>query len=145
MAQERLIWRPNVIPPDVWEAMTREDQIGWWKSRPEELPKSKRHMNEAIAQYNKGFLTVDDFVCLVCKLAVPGEVEEFVSACPAELISALKESLANYGDDENTWPRTFHSACYAPWETPQEIEESARQEQQRIWDGVRLLKKWAKN
>jgi len=99
-------------------------------------------MKEAISLYNKGVITVGGFVCLVYELAAPAEIEEFLSACPADLLSALKESLASYGEDESTWPRTFCIASYAPWVTPEEIEESRRREQQRIWDGVRLLKRW---
>ncbi len=142
MEREQLIWRPNAIPPEVWEGMNRQDQIAWWESQSKEPPKPKRHMKGAISHYNKGIITVDGFVCLVCKLAAPDEIEEFVSACPTDLLSALKESLASYGEDESRWPRTFFSANYAPWVTPEEIEESRRQEQQQIWDGVRLLKKW---
>jgi hypothetical protein len=98
-------------------------------------------MKEAISVYNKGVLTAGGFVSVVYMLAAPGEIEEFVRACPADLLSLLKESLADYGEDESTWPRTFCIASYAPWVTPEEIEESRRQEQQRIWDGVRLLRK----
>ena len=141
MTQERLIWRPNAIPPEVWEAMSREDQIASWKAQPKAPSQPKRRMKEAISQYKKGIITANEFVCLVYKLAAPDEIEEFVSACPVDFLSLLKESLASYGGDESTWPRTFHSACYPPWVTVEEIEESRRQEQQRIWDGVRLLKK----
>src|SRR5262249_55887154 len=144
MTQERLIWRPNAMPPAVWEAMSRDDQIAWWKAQPPAPRQPKRHMKEVIAQYNKGNITANEFVCLVCELAALDEIEEFVSACPADLLSILRESLASYGEDERTWPRTFYSACYAPWVTPEEIEESRRQEQERIWDGVRLLKKSGK-
>jgi hypothetical protein len=142
MTRERLIWRPNAVPLDVWEAMSREDQIAWWKAQPKALPQPKPRMKEAIPLYNKGMITVGGFVCLVCELAAPDEIEEFVTACPPDLLAALKESLASYGEDEGTWPRTFYSASYAPWVTPEEIEGSRRQEHQRIWDGVRLLKKW---
>ncbi|HEX3149719.1 MAG TPA: hypothetical protein VHR66_16710 [Gemmataceae bacterium] len=98
-------------------------------------------MKEAVSLYNEGVYTVSGFVCFVCKLAASDEIEEFVNTCPANLLAALNESLANYGEDENTWPRTFHSGCYAPWTTPEEIEESSRKRQQQIWDGVRILKK----
>jgi hypothetical protein len=98
-------------------------------------------MKQAISLYNKGIITVSGFVCLVYKLAAPDEIGEFLSACPADLLSKLKESLASYGADESAWPRTLYDACYAPWVTPEEIDESRREEQERIWDGVRLLKK----
>ena len=141
MTRERLIWRPNAVLLDVWEVMSREDQIAWWKAQPKPLPEPKRRMTEAITLYNKGFITAGDFVCLVYKLAAPDEIKEFVSACPADLLSKVKESLVSYGEDESAWPRNFYSASYAPWVTPEEIEESRQEEQQRIWDGVRLLKK----
>ena len=124
MTRERLIWRPNAVPPDVWEAMSREDQIAWWKAQPKAPSKPKRRMKDAITQDNKGIITIGEFVCLVYKLAAPDEIEEFVSACPAELLSKLKESLGSYGEDESAWPRTFYSACYAPRVRPEEIEES---------------------
>ena len=142
MTRKRLIWRPNSVPPDVWEAMSQEDQIAWWKAQPKEPPQPKRHMTEAISLYNKGLITLGEFVCLVYELAASDEIEEFVAACTPDLLAALKESLARYGDDESTWPRTFYSGCSAPWVPPEEIEESRRRAQQRIWDGARLLKKW---
>jgi hypothetical protein len=140
MMREQLIWRPNAVPLEVWEAMTREAQIAWWKSQSNEPPQPKRHMKEAISQYNKGIITLGEFVCVICKLAAQDEIEEVVRECPDDLLSALNDSLASYGEDESTWPRTCYIACDAPWVTPEEIESSRRQEQQQIWDGVRLLK-----
>jgi hypothetical protein len=144
MTRERLIWRPNALPPAVWEAMSREEQMAWWDSQAKPAPQLKRRMTEAISQYEKGVITAGEFVCLVYELAAPDEIDEFVSACPAELLGILKESLASYGEDESAWPRTFYIASYTPWVTPEGIEELWRQEQQRIWDGVRLLKKSGK-
>jgi hypothetical protein len=141
MTRERLIWRPNAIPPDVWETMSRDDQIAWWKAQ-EKPPEPKRHMKVAISMYEKGIVTLGEFVCLVYKLAAAEEIEEFMRLCPADMLATLKESLACYGDDEKTWPRFFSSACHAPWVTLEEIEESRRQERERIWDGVRLLKQY---
>jgi len=139
MSRERLIWRPNAIPLDVWEAMSREKQIAWWKAQ-EKPPGPKRHMKVAISMHRKGIITLGEFVCLVYQLAAAEEIEEFLKLCPADMLSTLKESLASFGDDEKTWPRFFGSANYAPWVTPEEIEESTRQLQERIGDGVRLLK-----
>lgn len=141
MTRERLIWRPNAIPLDVWEAMSREDQIAWWKAQ-EEPPEPKRHMKVAISMYKKGMITLCEFPGFAYKLAAPEEIEEFIRLCPADLLAALKESLTSYGDDETTWPRSFGSACYAPWVTPEEIEEFRRQDQERIWVGVRILKQY---
>jgi hypothetical protein len=141
MTRERLIWRPNAIPLDVWEAMSREDQIAWWKAQ-EKPPEPKRHMKVAISMYKKGLITLGGFVCLAYELAAAEEIEEFMRLCPADMLATLKESLATYRDDEKTWPRFFSSACYAPSVTPEEIEDSRRQEQERIWDGVRLLKQY---
>jgi hypothetical protein len=140
MTQERLIWRPNAVAPDVWEAMSQEAQVAWWKAQPKGPPRPKRRMTEAIAQYKRGIVTASAFVSVVYELAAPDEIEEFLAACPADLISVLKESLADYGEDEATWPRTYSSACYPPWLIPEEIEESRRHAQKQIWDGVRLLK-----
>ena len=141
MMREQLIWRPNAIPLDVWEAMSRDDQIAWWKAQ-EKPREPKRHMKVAISMYKKGFITLGEFVCLVYKLAAAEEIEEFMRLCPAEMLAALKESLTSYGDDEETWPRLIYGACYDPWVPPEEIEESRRQEQERIWAGVRLLKQY---
>jgi hypothetical protein len=141
MSRERLIWRPNAIAPNVWEGMSREEQIAWWKAQ-EKPPGPKRHMKVAISMYRKGIVTLGEFVCLVYELAVAEEIEEFMRLCPPDMLATLKESLASYGDDEKTWPRVIYSACYAPWVMPEEIEESRRQDQERIWDGVRLLKQY---
>ena len=112
MTRERLIWRPNAIPPDVWETMSRDDQIAWWKAQ-EKPPEPKRHMKVAISMYEKGIVTLGEFVCLVYKLAAAEEIEEFMRLCPPDMLATLKESLASYGDDEKTWPRVIYSACYA--------------------------------
>jgi hypothetical protein len=142
MTRERLIWRPNAIPLDVWQAMSREDQIDWWKAQPQAPAGPKPHMKGAIAQYKKGAITDGEFLGLVCKLAAPEEIDEFMRVCPADMLATLKEFLATYGEDEKTWPRTFYSACYFPWVTAEEIEESRRLQQKQIWDGLRILKKY---
>jgi len=127
MTRDHLIWRPNAIAPDDWEALTREEQIAWWKAQ-QKPPGLKRHMKEAIALYDEGNITLGDFISLVYKLAVPEEIEEFVRVCPPDMLAALKESLAIYGDDEKAWPRTYSIAAHFPWVTPEEIEKSKRQE-----------------
>jgi hypothetical protein len=99
-------------------------------------------MADAVALYDKGNNTVSEFVTRVLELAVPDEIEGFVRACPPELLAALRESLATYGEDEAAWPRTVRMASYFPWVTAEEIEESKRREQQTIWSGVRLLKEY---
>jgi hypothetical protein len=78
----------------------------------------------------------------VAQIAVPEETEEFVQHCPPELIEVLKGQLAEYGPDEWSWPRTFRMATYAPWVTAEEIRESERRQQEQIWTGVRILKKY---
>jgi hypothetical protein len=139
MTKERMIWRPNEIAPTAWEAMTREEQVNWWKSR--RVPASPQgHMADAVALYGEGNITQGEFITLVLQLAAPEEIEGFVRACPPALLAALRESLAAYGDEEAVWPRTYSMASYFPWVTAEEIEESRRREQEVIWRGVRLLK-----
>jgi len=139
MAKERLIWRPNEIAPRVWEAMSREDQIAWWKAQ-QQPSAPKLPMRALIGEYDEGNLTLSGFVCYVCQLAAVDEIDDFMRACPEDLLAELRNALAAYGDDENNWPRTFHIACHAPWVTDAEIVESQRREQERIWLGVKLLK-----
>jgi hypothetical protein len=141
VSKERLIYRPKEIPPDVWEAMPREEQIRWWKDH-QSPPRPKTHMKQAISQYGRGIITERMFSTVVAKLAVMEEIEEFVRECPPELMAVLKKDLAEYDADEAKWPRSFSIRCYAPWVTPEEIRDSQRREQERIWDGVRLLKKY---
>jgi hypothetical protein len=99
-------------------------------------------MAEAVALYDEGNITEGEFVTLVLRLAAPEEIEEFVRACPPELLAALRETLASYGEDEAAWPRTYHMGSVFPWVTAEEIQESQRREQQAIWRGVRLLKEY---
>jgi hypothetical protein len=54
----------------------------------------------------------------------------------------LGSGLAQYGPDESNWPQTFQMATYAPWVTAEEIKDSERRQQEQIWTGVRLLKKY---
>jgi hypothetical protein len=72
-------------------------------------------MAEAVALYDEGNITQGEFVTLVLQLAAPEEIEGFVRACPPELLAALRESLAAYGDDEAAWPRTYRIASYFRW------------------------------
>ena len=140
MSEERLIWRPNEIPLEEWEAKPREEQIRWWKDH-QPPPPAKPHMGRAITLYNKGHVTQHEFCSFVAEAAVPEEIEDFVQKCPPELMEILKRQLAEYGADESEWPRTFQRACYAPWVTAEEIRDSQLHQQERIWAGVRLLKK----
>ena len=142
MTRERLLWRPNEISREEWEAMSRADQIKWWKDHQDKTPYTKPHMIEAVELYNKGFITQMEFSSFVAKSIAPEELEEFIQACPPDLLAVLKESLASYGDDETKWPRTFSIASYVPWITTEEINESRRQEQEQIWRGVRILKEY---
>lgn len=141
MSKERLIWRPNEIPLKQWEGMLRVDQIRWWKDhQPPPLPKP--HMKKAISLYNRGEITQHEFCSYVSKIAALEEIGEFVRQCPLELMEVLKAQLAEYGPDESKWPRTIHMASYHPWATAEEATESQRQEQEQIWNGVRLLKQY---
>jgi hypothetical protein len=140
MARERIIWRPNSIAPEIWEAMSREKQFAWWKSQPGDAP-PKRHMKTAIGQYYRGIILRSEFPDAVFRRATLDEIDEFLNECPADLLLTLKESLDAYGEDESAWPHFLCSACFPPWVTQKEIEESERKAQENIWNGVRLLKK----
>src|SRR5262249_7287307 len=129
------------ILPQEWEDMTREEQIRWWKDH-ELLPPPKPHMKKAISLYNERHITQHDFCTFVAKFAVPEEIEEFVQKCPPELMKVLKEGLAAYGPDESIWPRTYYAASYFPWVTAEEIQDARCREQEQIWSGVRVLKKY---
>jgi hypothetical protein len=139
LSEERLIWRPNEIPLEEWEAMPREEQIRWWKDH-QLPPPAKPHMTSAVTLYKKGHITQHEFCSFVARIAIPEEIEEFIQKCPPELMEVLKGQLADYGPDESNWPRTLRSACYAPWVTAEEIEDLQHREQEQIWNGVRLLK-----
>ena len=141
MSEERLIWRPNEIPLEKWEAMPREEQIRWWQDH-QLPPPAKPHMKKAITLYDKGHITQHEFCAFVAQIAAPEEIEEFVQHCPPQLIEVLKVQLAEYGPDESSWPRTVRMATYAPWVTAEEIRDSERRQQEQIWTGVRLLKKY---
>jgi hypothetical protein len=94
----------------------------------------------AVRLYNKGFITRHEFVSSVAKWGSLNEMDEFIRDCPSDLMEYLKAELESYGVDESKWPRTFRAGSYFPWVTAQEIEESQSQEQECIWNGVRLLK-----
>jgi hypothetical protein len=92
--------------------------------------------------YREGTIARGGFCSEVARIAVPEEIQEFLEECPPDLLEALQKDLAVYGEDEFNWPRTFCIACHAPWLTPEQIEEAQRQEQEAIWNGVRLLKRY---
>jgi hypothetical protein len=142
MSQERLIWRPNSIPLSEWEKMPREEQIRWWKSRQE--PYRKPDMKRALKSYQKGSITLHEFPTYVCLFADKAEIAEFFEICPAELVDALKKKLNQLpaDDDDIGWSKIvwLGSACYAPWVTKEEIQESDRQRDQDFRVGVKLLR-----
>lgn len=141
MSNDRPIWRPNAIPLRKWEAMSREEQIRWWKDHAPP-PSAKPHMKIAISLYNKGNITEHEFCSFVARLAVSEEIDEFLLKCPPELLEVLKSQLAEYGPDESEWPRTYYMASYFPRVAPEEILDSQRREQEQIRNGVRLLKQY---
>ena len=102
----------------------------------------KPHMLSAVAAYEEGKITKSEFVTLACQLAAPEEIEAFVAGCPPDLLASLRETLVSYSDDEASWPRTYRMGTYAPWVTPEEVEESQRREQHEIRRGVRLVKEY---
>src|ERR1700730_8525685 len=122
MAKERIICRPNEIPPKEWEQMSRADQIKWWKDR-QGPPAPKLHMKKAINLFQRGIITQSGFVITTMRTAAPEEIEEVVRVCPPELMTILKEELARYGKDEKKWPRSFQMVSYWPWVTAEEIKE----------------------
>jgi hypothetical protein len=99
-------------------------------------------MTKAIDLYNNGVITQTELVNWAIRYAATDEIDEFVTACPLDILAQLKKSLAHYGPDETKWPRTFCMSSYFPWATPEQIEESKRKEQEQIWEGVRLLKEY---
>jgi hypothetical protein len=144
MSQESLIWRPNRIPLAEWENVSREEQIQWWKDRQE--PYGKPHMKRTIKLYEKGAITLHEFPLFVCRNATEEDIPAFLEVCPAELLNALKDRLMQLpaDDDDSGWPQVkwIGSACYAPWVTGEEIQESNRQRDQDFRNGVRLLRKY---
>lgn len=139
MGNEQLIWRPNEVSPDAWEAMSREEQIGWWKAQ-RDPPRPRSRMQDAIGHYARGNFTETDFVTFVTQHAEPEDIEEFVRRCPPDLLAILRDALASYGEDESAWPRTFCISTRAPWVTAEEARNADRRWQEQIWRGVRLLK-----
>ena len=141
---ERIIWRPNEVSPDQWDAMTRAEQIAWWKDREARKPISpKPHMMKAIALYSQGNITLTDFCTFAISHATADEIGEFIAECPPELMTALTQRLALYPEDaEDEWPRTFQIRSYAPWVTSDEIKAFEQEEENRFRDGVRVLREY---
>ncbi len=89
MTQEHIIWRPNEIPLERWEALSRADQIKWWKDR-QGPPAPKPHMKKAIRLWNRGMITQHEFLSFVANSATLDEIEEFVRECPPDLLATLR-------------------------------------------------------
>ena len=88
----------------------------------------------------EGEITQNEFLACVVRHAVPEQIEAFMAQCPADLLAALRERLEMYDTATGIGPVTFRLGTYAPWVTDDEIAESQRQDQERVWRGVRLLK-----
>lgn len=142
MVREPIIWRPNAIPPDEWGAKSRDEQIAWWReSRSEQNTPNKLSMLDAPRLYKNGTITLSECFILICKRASEFEVAEFVTQCPQEILTMLREELSHYeGNDRTKWPRYFYMATYAPWLTPEEVDTSRELEQQALLNGIAILK-----
>ncbi len=97
----------------------------------------KPHMVKAIELYEIGHITQTEFVNFVPQITTLEEIEEFIKACPPDLMVSLKEFVASY----NKSHITFHMGSYVPGVTSEQIKESQRKEKEQMEKGIQLLKK----
>ena len=147
MDREPLIWRPNAIPQVEWDAKSRDEQIAWWKNNSKTGDQNtNRSMFDVPTHYENGTINLNECINLLFKRANHDETPRFLNECPAQILNALREELLHYeGDDPHNWPRTYCMASYAPWVSAKDIEASRDAEQQKLWDGVAILKHHLKN
>ena len=151
MNKSRLVWRPNAFTAKEWDQLSQQQQIDWWKRKERETknlgPASPRNPLTAMQSYLAGAITERELLTQVFESITPGNVNEFLAACPAEILRCLQEEadqLPADGDDQGWRGCTpLYSVCFAPWITAEEIQQIQRSREEagrNIREGVRVLR-----
>ena len=150
MKIERLIWRPNCIPAEQWEAMDRADQIAWWKADQAKQPISVEPTPARLVEaYNSEYVTLFGFVSKIFEVVTDENIIEFAKTCPVDLWEQIEKEVASLppdGDDAQ-WSEIrilCSGGIYPPWfdaeEERKSREESNRKCIARMRHGVRLIR-----
>src|SRR4051794_27763418 len=122
---ERLIYRPNSFTPEEWDALSRDQQIKWWKDQTSREPKGLPiHPLRAVRLYRKGIITQAEILSVAFMHLTEENMQEFLDGCPAEVLQKLQETvdLLPANDDDQGWSQlvSIEAGSYAPWVTDEE-------------------------
>ena len=145
MREQRIVWRPNSFTPEEWDALSRDEQIQWYKDN---KPKDRLPSNpqQAVEAYFEGALTDGEFQFRVFERVTEDNVQEFVEKCPPDVQIFLRQQTLDYPPDEDDegWGqlRIIQSYCYSPWAEPtrEEIQEAEKESIRLVRQGVRLFR-----
>lgn len=92
--KERLIFRPNSITVEVWEKLTREEQLRWWKEQRQSTPERspEEHVRMVLKEWKRGVLRDHEAVEYIFN-KIPIECEWLFLQIPPEFETILKKSV----------------------------------------------------
>jgi hypothetical protein len=140
---DRPIWRPNAYSKDKWNALSRDEQIQWWKRQA--APKSPPSPLKIVKLFERGIVTENHLCIAVLESLTDTNIREFVEGCPAnilQVISHYAQKCPN-DDDDTGWEQKMQIAStpyHPPWVTEDEIKQSRLETDRRFREGVRLLR-----
>jgi len=97
-------------------------------------------LTDYLERYTRGWITLTELFCTIAKRAADDNIEQFFANCPDELRKEFELMIADYGEDEAAWPRTFCIETWIPGNRTNDVNDQHEREQKEIWDGVRILK-----
>lgn len=139
---ERLIPRPNAFSIESWEALSREEQIRWWKAQPQ--PERRPFTSATIPRLER-MCNWAELMITVFENLTEDNVQEVLAGCPPHIFLALRKESDELplDSDDDGWNRLLFgkAICYAPWVTDDEIREFELESRRSFRDGVRLFRK----
>lgn len=145
---ERPIWRPNVLSPEEWSRLSREEQIQWWKAH-SPPPGPAPHPLEVAEWYEQGIITELEISSFVFIRLTRENVDEFFDGFPTELLDEVRRRADRLPaeSDDAAWSRLvkIESGCYAPWVSDEEIRQIADERERAFRRGLQIFREFAAN
>lgn len=140
------IERPDSVPLDEWARLSREEQSDWWSAdRARRFDEVRRHTDPVLGVvelYKQGITTKQEAANAVYGRLTSGNVEEFLAACPEELLEHILRDMDSYpeDDDDGQWARIYppqFQLSYPEDSTAEQAESAIEDYRQRYRESVK--------
>lgn len=141
---EPLIYRPNSFSPEAWDALTRDEQIEWWKNQTTSTSYSSGSPLRVVQLYERGVYSMSEVPFQILTRLTQDNVFEFFKECPRHFIQFVAQVAAELpkDDDDIEWEqlRFIHAGSYDSWVTSEEIELDQSKIKKRIRTGTKIFR-----